>query len=92
MTKNLNNSKQTPYAQTEISQRIFEEKQVAVAPSTHVNDELLTTSEACEILKCGLTRLYQLMNSGQLKSVSMGKSRRIPRSAINEFIASLPSF
>lgn len=53
-------------------------------------DELLTVKEACETLKCGLTRLYQLMNKGQLRSVTMGKSRRIPRSAINEFIASLP--
>lgn len=57
-------------------------------PATH--DELLTVKEGCEILKCGLTRLYQLMNRGQLRSVTMGKSRRIPRSAINEFIASLP--
>ena len=53
-------------------------------------DELLTTKEACKILKCGLTRLYQFMNAGNLKSVSMGKSRRIPRSAINKFISSLP--
>ena len=57
-------------------------------PVTH--DELLTVKEACETLKCGLTRLYQLMNRRRLRSVSMGKSRRIPRSAINEFIASLP--
>lgn len=56
-------------------------------PQTH--DELLTVREACDILKCGLTRLYQFINTGQLKSVQMGRSRRIPRSAINQFISSL---
>tara|TARA_R110002111_G_scaffold134116_1_gene200247 strand:+ start:192 stop:416 length:225 start_codon:yes stop_codon:yes gene_type:complete len=55
----------------------------------HAHDELLTVREACGILKCGLTRLYQLMNKGEIKSVKLGKSRRITRSAINEFIASL---
>lgn len=55
-----------------------------------VCDELLTVREACTVLKCGLTRLYQIMNKGQLRSVSFGKSRRIPRSAINVFMASLP--
>ena len=57
---------------------------------SHAYDELLTVKEACEVLKCGLTRLYQLMNSGRLESVLMGKSRRITRSAINKFIASWP--
>ncbi len=57
--------------------------------SNQNNDELLTVKETCEILKCGQTRLYQFIKAGQLKSLQMGKSRRIPRSAINEFINTL---
>lgn len=52
-------------------------------------DELLTVQEACKILKCGPTRLYQFINSRQLVSFKMGRSRRIPRSAIDAFIKKL---
>ena len=75
--------------QIEYSLKALESKQVRESNTPLPHDELLTSTEACTALKCGLTRLYQFINSGQLKSVKMGKSRRIPRSAINDFIASL---
>lgn len=52
-------------------------------------EELLTPREACDVLRCGLTRLYQLIGDGSLHSVKMGKLRRIPRSSLNQFISNL---
>lgn len=52
-------------------------------------EELLTPREACNALRCGLTRLYQLIGDGSLNSVKLGKLRRIPRSSLNQFISNL---
>lgn len=42
-------------------------------------------------LGIGRSTLYGLMNSGQLRSVKIGKNRLIPESAIVEFVARLES-
>ncbi|MBM4726062.1 helix-turn-helix domain-containing protein [Rhodococcus hoagii] len=44
---------------------------------------------AANRLGIGRSTLYGLMNSGQLRSVKIGKNRLIPESAIVEFVARL---
>lgn len=52
---------------------------------------LLSPSEAALHLSLGRSKIYELMRLGQLRSVKIGGSRRIPRAALNEFIADLQS-
>jgi excisionase family DNA binding protein len=51
-------------------------------------DRLLRVEQARERLQVSRAKLYEFINSGQLKSVMLGsRSRRIPESAVAEFIA-----
>lgn len=54
-----------------------------------MNTTLLSIPEACEKLRIGRTRLYQILNAGQIKAVRMGKRTLIPAAAIDEFINGL---
>lgn len=49
-------------------------------------DELLTTEEACEVLKIGKNALYELLGIGLLKGYRNGRVWRIPKQAIVEYI------
>lgn len=49
-------------------------------------DDLLTTEEACEVLRVGYNTLYRLLNSGQLKGYRCGRVWRIPKAAVVTFI------
>jgi excisionase family DNA binding protein len=55
----------------------------------HVAAVLLTPEDAAAALGIGRTRLYELLSSGRLASVQLGRSRRIPVAAIHEFVARL---
>ncbi len=48
---------------------------------------LVKPRDACRLLACGRTRLYQLINSGELDSFADGGSRKITASSIHAFIA-----
>lgn len=48
---------------------------------------LLTVEEAREQLHLSRPVLYSLINSGQLRSITIGRARRIPSTALEEFIA-----
>lgn len=51
-----------------------------------MNDKLLyTPAEAAEALAIGRTRLYALLRSGEIRSIKLGTSRRIPAAALAEF-------
>jgi len=50
---------------------------------------LLTIEEAADHLSIGRTKAYELVAQGQLRSVTIGRSRRITVDAMHEFIASL---
>jgi excisionase family DNA binding protein len=52
-------------------------------------DRLYTPDQAARLLGCGRTKLYAFLKSGELRSVRLGRVRRIPRSALEEFIESL---
>jgi excisionase family DNA binding protein len=51
--------------------------------------KLLTVVEAARVLGLGRTKVYQLIHSGRLRSVKIDGCRRIPVSALDEYIASL---
>jgi hypothetical protein len=42
---------------------------------------------ACLLLSCGITRLYELLNAGELSSFLDGKSRKITTASIEAYIA-----
>ena len=50
---------------------------------------LLTPEDAAQALSVGRTRVYELIATGALRSVKVGRSRRIPRDAIHEFVTHL---
>ncbi|MGI5223766.1 helix-turn-helix domain-containing protein [Actinoallomurus sp. CA-142502] len=49
----------------------------------------LTVEQAAEMLGIGRDRVYNLLRTGQLESIKIGKLRRIPRSALDSYIARL---
>jgi excisionase family DNA binding protein len=50
---------------------------------------LLTPEAAAELLSVGRTAIYDLMARGELSSVRIGRSRRIPIAALHEFVEGL---
>ncbi len=48
--------------------------------------DILTVDEACEALRVGYNALYALLNSGALKAYRNGRTWRIPRLAVEEYI------
>ena len=52
-----------------------------------VADGLLTVNECAQFLHLSKSKLYEMMNAGVLCYVMLGRSRRIPRRAVNELAA-----
>ena len=50
---------------------------------------LLTVEQAAERLGWGRTATYQKVLSGEIESIKLGRSRRIPVSALDEFVTRL---
>jgi excisionase family DNA binding protein len=50
---------------------------------------LVTPAEAADALGIGRTRVYELMAAGTLRSVKIGRSRRIPVQALIEFVSAM---
>lgn len=59
----------------------------AEAALSLVNEGLVTVSEATGIARVGKTTLYEAMAAGQLPYVKIGASRRIPRRALDMWMA-----
>jgi excisionase family DNA binding protein len=49
---------------------------------------LLKIEEVVRILSLGRSQVYKLITSGELRSIKIGRSRRIPREALADFVAS----
>lgn len=47
---------------------------------------LLRPEEAAEALGIGRAKTYELITSGQIRSIQIGRSRRIPITAVEEFV------
>lgn len=51
-----------------------------------MNALLLTVEEAAELLHIGRCKVYDLLRNNELRSIKIGGSRRIPRSAVEEYV------
>ena len=51
-------------------------------------DDVLKTDESCEALKIGYNALYKLLANGTLKGYRNGRTWRIPKAAVADFILS----
>ena len=59
----------------------FDEKQALA------QDGFVSIREACEFLSLGETKVYELMDNGELPFCKFGRARRIPRRALIEYAA-----
>ncbi|MEW5653946.1 helix-turn-helix domain-containing protein [Streptomyces cinereoruber] len=50
------------------------------------DDELLTVPEAMARLKIGRSALYDLLRTRRLSSLTIGRARRIPAHALDEYV------
>ncbi len=55
----------------------------------HPERIVLTVEEAAERLGVGRTLLYALVRSGDIESIAIGRLRRIPLDALDEFVGRL---
>lgn len=53
-----------------------------------MTDELLTVREVTVTLKIGRTKVYDLIRTKELPSLTIGRSRRIPAQAVRAYLAS----
>ncbi len=51
---------------------------------------LLTVEQAAEALALGRTKVYELLDAGALRSIKIGRARRIPVEALQEFVRRVP--
>lgn len=52
-------------------------------------ETLMTIPEVMQRLKIGRTLTYRLISSGELRSVKVGRTRRVPFSALDDYITTL---
>ncbi len=50
---------------------------------------LLTMGDAAYALACGRTRVYELVQRGEIVAVGKGKSRRVTAASVREYVAGL---
>ena len=55
-------------------------------PEDDVDKLLLTPTEAATALGIGRSKVYELMQTGQLQSVHIGACRRVPAEALTAFL------
>ena len=61
-----------------------------MSESLTTDDQLLVTpEEAARRLSVGRTTIYELMSSGELQSVNIGRCRRVPVSSLSSFVSKL---
>lgn len=51
--------------------------------------QLLTVEQVAERSQVGRTKVYALIRDGEIKSVKIGRLRRVPVSAVDEWISNL---
>ena len=63
---------------------IKEETEKAMYNPAISQKEFLTVDEACQLINASRWTIYRLIDKGELKAGKLGRSTRIPRTAINE--------
>ena len=48
--------------------------------------QLLSVRDVAQRLSCGRTLIYKLIDDGELEAVKLGRLRRVPVGAIDEFV------
>ena len=48
--------------------------------------DLITVEELCELLFIGKNAAYRLLNTGEVKAFRIGRSWKIPREAVYEYV------
>ena len=59
------------------------------ASPVDTNDIVLTIEEAARWLKVGRTLMCQLIRTGEVESVTIGRLRRVPLECLKEYVAKL---
>ena len=49
-------------------------------------DTLITPEEVADMLECGMNTTYKLLKSGKIKAMRIGRSWKIPKRAVQEYI------
>lgn len=57
--------------------------------ATPASSLMLTVEEAAQQLRIGRTQMFALIASGEVNSVKIGRSRRIPRVALDAYVTRL---
>ncbi len=57
--------------------------------ATSITAALLTIEEAAERLRIGRTKMYSLVSSGAIESVTIGRLRRVPPECVDAYVAVL---
>lgn len=72
-----------------------EQEQPAATPEPRTREipgrVMFTAEEAAEQLGIGRTMMYRLLRNGDIESVRIGRLRRVPASAIQDYAARLVS-
>lgn len=55
----------------------------------NANDIVYTVAEAARQLKIGRTAMYELIMSGEVRSVTIGRLRRVPAHCLAEYLSHL---
>lgn len=54
-----------------------------------MNEVVYRVEEVARVLKVGRTKVFDLIRSGELASVKIGGSRRIPARSLNDYLSRL---
>jgi excisionase family DNA binding protein len=54
-----------------------------------MEQQLLTGPEVMAVLRLGRCTVYDLMRSGRLESIKVGRARRVPAAAVDAFVCQL---
>ena len=72
--------------------RVREVEQPIINITLQVDERrVFNVMEAAAILGIGRSKLYELMASGQIRTIHIGRLRKIPVAAIDEFLATRES-
>ncbi len=52
-------------------------------------EKMLTVDQAADALQISRTKLFDLLRTGVLRSVKIGRARRVPASSIDQYINEL---